>query len=150
MPLDLSFLPFFEACCNSAAVVSLLLGVRSIRKGDRTRHKRLMLLAFVFSSLFLTAYLVYHFSGVPVRRFQGPSALRLVYLAVLLSHTLLAVLVLPLVLRTFYLAFKGRFEEHRKLAKWTLWIWLYVSVTGVLVYLTIYPLGFGVLEVTNK
>jgi putative membrane protein len=146
MPLDLSVLPFFEACCNSAAVVSLILGVRAIRGGKRLLHKRLMLLAFTFSCLFLAAYLVYHFSGVPVRKFKGPSTLRWLYLGVLLSHTLLAMVVLPLVLRTFYLAFKGRFEAHRKMAVWTLWVWLYVSVTGVLIYLTIYPLGFGVMS----
>ncbi len=150
MPDDLSFLPLFEACCNSAAVLSLLLGVRAIRRGDRLRHKRLMLLAFVFSSLFLTAYLVYHLSGAPIHKFHGPSVLRWIYLGVLLSHTLLAMVVLPLVLRTFFLAFKGRFQAHRRLAKWTLGIWLYVSVTGVLIYLVIYPLGFGVVEATSK
>ncbi len=150
MPNELSFLPLFEACCNSAAVVTLLLGVRSIRRGDRLRHKRLMILAFVFSSLFLTAYLVYHLSGTPVHKFHGPSALRMAYLAILLSHTLLAMVVVPLILRTFFLAFKDRFEDHKKLAKWTLRVWLYVSVTGVLIYLVIYPLGFGVVEATSK
>ena len=107
------------------------------------QHKRLMILAFVFSTLFLTAYLVYHFSGVPVRKFHGPGLLRGIYLSVLLSHTLLAMVIVPMVLRTFYLAFRERFEAHRRIARWTLWVWLYVSVTGVLIYLTIYPLGFG-------
>jgi len=133
-------LPAVNAVLNATAAVLLLLGLRAIKAGQRERHERLMVSAFVVSSLFLACYLYYHFAiarGRPTR-FHGTGLARTGYFALLLSHTLLAVVNLPMVLRTLWLAKKERWSAHRRLARWTFPIWLYVSVTGVLVYFVLY------------
>lgn len=96
-----------------------------------------MLAAFLCSTVFLACYLWYH-AHVGVTRFQRTGVLRVVYFTILLTHTTLAVVVLPMILRTLYLAARGRFEEHRRAARWTFPVWLYVSTTGVLVYALLY------------
>jgi len=98
-----------------------------------------MISAFTTSSLFLASYLVYHFNVGSVK-FQGQGAVRTVYFAILLTHTVLAAAIVPMIFITFTRALKGRFDRHRKIARWTLPIWLYVSVTGVVVYLMLYQL----------
>jgi len=116
-----------------------VLGWTCVRKGRLTAHKRTMLAAFATSCLFLASYLTYHISTEALTRFpeRWPLA-RGVYLVVLGTHTVLAAVCLPLVLVTLWLALRGRVAKHRRLARWTLPVWLYVSVTGVVVYLMLY------------
>jgi putative membrane protein len=133
-------LPSVNAALNGSAFVLLLLAWRAIRRGDRTRHHALMLSALGCSAVFLVGYLT-RVALTGTHRFPGEGALRAAYLAVLASHTLLAVVCLPLVLRTLYLALGERFTEHRRIARVTFPIWAYVSVTGVVVYAMLYHLA---------
>jgi uncharacterized membrane protein YozB (DUF420 family) len=136
-------LPAVNATLNGIAALFLVAGLLAIRSGQRKRHEHCMKLAFVASAAFLACYIYYHFAiakGQPTR-FHGEGAARAGYLALLLSHTVLAVVNLPMVLRTFWLAHKERWDDHRRLAKWTFPIWLYVSVTGVAVYVVLYHLN---------
>lgn len=130
-------LPTVNAALNGISAVLLLLGWRAIRTGRTRLHRILMLSAFAVSTLFLTSYLVYHFSAVSPR-FPGAGWARRAYLAMLVSHVVLAAALLPLVLWTLRRALRGQFEAHRRLARWTFPIWLYVSVTGVAVYIVLY------------
>ena len=134
-------LPLVNACLNGSSAVLLLSGLAAIGSGRRDLHARLMVAASVLSGLFLASYLYYHFVVIPelgVTRFRGTGALRTAYYAMLASHVVLAAVNLPMVLRTLWLAHRQRWEAHRRLARWTFPIWLYVSVTGVLVYLALY------------
>ena len=133
------FHPTVNAALNATCAILLVVAYRAIRRLDITSHRRWMLAAAATSTVFLASYLVYH-ARVGSVRFLGTGAARTVYLAVLLSHTVLAVAVLPLVLRTLYLGLKRRDDSHRRLAKWTFPIWLYVSLTGVVVYVMLYHL----------
>jgi uncharacterized membrane protein YozB (DUF420 family) len=108
-----------------------------IRAGRREAHRRAMLAALACSALFLASYLIYHWNVGSVR-FRGTGPIRVVYFAILLSHTTLAVAILPLVLVTTARALRGRFDSHRRVARWTLPLWGYVSVTGVVVYFMLY------------
>ncbi len=137
--MEISDLPTVNACLNAAAALLLVVGYRLIRQGRREAHRRVMLTAFACSILFLTSYLVYH-ANVGSVRFQGTGLIRTVYLSILLTHTVLAALVPFLAAFTLGLAWKGRFDRHRRLARWTLPIWLYVSVTGVVIYWMLYQL----------
>jgi uncharacterized membrane protein YozB (DUF420 family) len=133
-------LPAVNASLNGLAAVLLVAGLLAIRSGRRERHATLMRAAFVTSALFLACYLYYHIAvaaGEPTR-YHGAGWRRPAYLALLLSHTVLAVVNLPMVLRTLWLAHKQRWDAHRRLARRTFPIWLYVSVTGVLVYVVLY------------
>jgi putative membrane protein len=133
-------LPALNASLNGLAALLLLAGWFAIRAGRRERHAALMRAAFVTSALFLACYLYYHFAvaaGKPTR-YHGTGWSRPAYLALLLSHTVLAVVNLPMVLRTLWLAHRERWDAHRRWARRTFPIWLYVSVTGVLVYLVLY------------
>ena len=134
-----SYLPHINAILNSTSAVLLLAGYLRIRNRDRIGHRRFMISALVSSSLFLISYLVYHAHAGSVR-FQGRGFVRPVYFGILLSHTMLAACVLPLVCVILYFALKRRFDRHRKLARVGFPVWLYVSVTGVLVYLMLYHL----------
>lgn len=131
--------PTINAALNATCAVLLLVAYRAIRRRDIARHRRWMLAASVTSALFLASYLVYH-ARVGSVRFLGTGAARAVYFTVLGSHTVLAAVVLPLVLRTLFLGLKRRDDTHRRLAKWTFPIWLYVSLTGVVVYVMLYHL----------
>ena len=136
-------LPAVNACLNGLATVLLVAGLVAIKRGRRSLHARLMVAAFVASCLFLAGYLTYHFgvqAEVGPTRFEREGWLRGAYHGMLISHVLLAVVNLPMVLRTLWLASRGDFERHRAWARWTFPIWLYVSVTGVLVYLALYHL----------
>jgi uncharacterized membrane protein YozB (DUF420 family) len=137
--VSLSDLPTLNAVLNASSAACLTLGWLAIRAGRREAHRRAMLAALLASSLFLTSYLVYHFQVGSVR-FTGRGPLRLVYFAVLLSHTILAVAIVPLVLTTLVRALAQRFEAHRRLARVTLPLWLYVSLSGVAVYWMLYRL----------
>ena len=137
--LTLRDLPTLNAGLNALSAVLLALGWILIRTGRREAHKRAMLAALVCSSLFLASYLVYH-AQVGSVRFRGQGAVRTVYFAILISHTILAVTVVPLALVTVVRALQARFDRHRRIARITLPIWGYVSVTGVIVYWMLYRL----------
>lgn len=132
-------LPTLNAVLNTASALLLLAGWWLIRHGRRRAHRAAMLAALTTSALFLVSYLAYHFEVGSVR-FAGKGAIRAVYLSILLSHTVLAAVIVPLVLLTVARALRGRFEAHRAVARYTLPLWLWVSVSGVVVYWMLYQL----------
>jgi putative membrane protein len=133
-------LPTVNAALNLVSATLLFAGWRAIRRGDRERHRQLMLAAVSSSALFLVSYLT-RVALTGTHRFPDDGALRAVYLVVLLTHTVLAAAAAPLVLRTVFLSLRDRIGEHRRIARWTLPIWMYVSVTGVVVYVMLYHLA---------
>ncbi len=135
---DLSFLPPIYATINGLTALLLVAAVISIKNGKRQRHELLMKSCMVLSALFLVMYVLYHMTSDSTP-FGGEGAVRLVYFFILLSHILLSIVVIPLVLFTYVRAWSGDFERHKKLAKITFPVWLYVAVTGVIVYLMISP-----------
>jgi uncharacterized membrane protein YozB (DUF420 family) len=137
--ISIADLPTLNAALNGAAAVLLTAGFISIRKRRVHLHRAFMLSALTASALFLTSYLVYHYN-VGTTRFTGAGWVRPVYFTILISHTFLAALIVPLVLVTLYRALKADFTRHRRIARWTLPTWLYVSVTGIVVYLMLYIL----------
>jgi uncharacterized membrane protein YozB (DUF420 family) len=139
--LTFSDLPTVNALLNGTAASLLVAGFLLIRAGRREAHRRAMTAAFACSVLFLVSYLVYHFEAGSVR-FRGTGSVRTVYLTILLTHTVLAAIVPFLAVTTLVLARKGRFDAHRRLARVTLPIWLYVSVTGVVIYVMLYRMSF--------
>lgn len=134
-------LPTLMACLNTASVVCLSAGYLSIKRKNVALHRRLMLSSFAISAAFLVTYLLHH-ALVGNVLFHGQGLARTVYFAILIPHVTLAVAVLPLAIVTIRRGLAGRIDKHRPLAKITLPIWLYVSVTGVVVYLMLYRLGF--------
>jgi uncharacterized membrane protein YozB (DUF420 family) len=139
MGLELSDLPTVDAALNATSAVLLTLGFIFIRRGNVRAHKTCMLSAVGTSTVFLACYLTYHyFHGTT--HFPGQGAVRPLYFAILISHTVLAAAIVPLVVTTLYRALRGRFALHRRIARWTLPTWLYVSVTGVVVYWMLYHL----------
>ena len=137
--MTLRDLPALNAALNAMSAVLLGTGFILIRAGRREAHKRAMIAALVSSTLFLSSYLVYH-AQVGSVRFRGQGPVRLLYFAILISHTLLAVTVVPLALVTLVRALQARFDRHRRIARIALPIWGYVSVTGVVVYWMLYRL----------
>ncbi|MGM0545984.1 MAG: DUF420 domain-containing protein [Bacteroidota bacterium] len=126
-------LPALNALLNSASTVFLLFGYRAIRQRNFTRHMKFNLTAFVTSSFFLISYVIYHnFHGDTP--FTGEGVIRPIYFFILISHIILSAIVMPMILGSFYLAFSGRLKLHRKVSKVTLPVWLYVSVTGVVIF----------------
>jgi putative membrane protein len=137
--MGIADLPLVNAWLNATSTALLLIGYGFIKSGNGRLHKRFMLIALVTSSLFLLSYLTYHYNVGSVR-FTGAGWVRGVYFAILISHTILAMAVPPLAIVTLVRALRERFDRHRLIAKWTLPIWLYVSFTGVIVYLMLYQL----------
>jgi putative membrane protein len=133
----ISQLPHLNALLNTTSAILLVFGYRFIRQGRINAHRNCQVSAFVTSILFLTSYLTYHYSHGDTK-FLGQGAVRPFYFAILISHIVLAIVIVPLVLITLYRAARGDFLRHRKIARWTLPLWLYVSVTGVFVYLMLY------------
>jgi uncharacterized membrane protein YozB (DUF420 family) len=133
-------LPAVNATLNGTAAVLLVAGLWAIKSGRRKGHERLMIAAFAVSAAFLACYLYYHFVVTQGRatEYRGAGGARAAYLTLLGTHTVLAMVNLPMVLRTLWLAHRERWAAHKRLAKWTFPIWLYVSVTGVLVYVVLY------------
>lgn len=139
---SLGFLPAVNAGLNAASATCLVLGFLAIRRRRPDVHRRWMLGAFAFSTLFLVGYITHHALHGDTR-FEGEGPVRTIYLAVLASHVLLSVIALPMVLTTFYLSLSGQLDRHRRLARFTLPIWLYVSATGVLVFVMLKTLSTG-------
>lgn len=137
--ISLSQLPAVDATLNAASAILLILGFFFIRRKNVRAHMTCMLSAFATSTLFLGCYLTYHLQH-GTTRFQGEGAIRSLYFALLGSHTVLAAVIVPLALTTLYRAWRKRFDRHKRIARWTLPLWLYVSVTGVVVYWMLYHL----------
>jgi putative membrane protein len=132
-------LPLLNACLNATSGILLLSGLWAIKSGRRVLHERLMISALAVSALFLASYLYYHyFVATGMTPYRGTGWTKTAYYVMLATHVVLAMAVVPLALRTVFLAWRGRFDSHRRWARVTFPIWLYVSVTGVLVYLTLY------------
>jgi putative membrane protein len=136
--MTLSDLPAVNASFNGVSAVFLGLGYYFIRRQKRIAHRNCMIGAVCSSALFLTGYLAYHSTVKAITHFHDPAWFRPVYLAILLTHTVLATVILPLIATTLVYAVKGRFESHKKIAHWTWPLWMYVSVTGVVIYLLLY------------
>ena len=130
----------FNAILNGTSAVLLVCGYTAIRAGKMKVHKAFMISAFFASAAFLTSYLIYHYRVHRVVLFQGQGWIRPVYFAILISHTILAIVIVPMILVTLRRAWLERFDKHRVIAQWTLPLWLYVSVTGVIVYWMVYQL----------
>ena len=137
--MSISDLPAVNATLNASSAVLLVLAYRAIRAHAIERHRKLMLSAAIVSTAFLGCYLWYH-AHVGSVRFTGQGPVRILYFAILLTHTVLAAAIVPLVLRTLYLGLKRRDPKHRRIARWTFPLWLYVSVTGVVIYVMLYQL----------
>jgi uncharacterized membrane protein YozB (DUF420 family) len=132
-------LPAVNASLNAISTVLLLTGYVFIRRGERQKHKACMIAALVTSTLFLTSYVIYHVQvgSVP---FKGTGWIRTVYFAVLIPHVILAAAIVPPILITASRGLSAKYDKHRRIARWTLPLWLYVSITGVIVYLMLYQL----------
>ena len=137
-PIDVSGLPKLHATLNSLTAVALIFGFYFIRQRRLTAHRNAMLTAFVLSSLFLISYVTYHYFGEKTS-YGGEGVLKYIYFFILITHIVLAAVIVPLVLLSVFFALTEQFEKHRKIARWTFPIWLYVAVTGVVVYFMIAP-----------
>ena len=138
--MNVSDLPTLNAVLNATAAALLALGWWNIRRGRITIHRRFMIAAFCTSALFLVSYVVYH-AQVGSRPFAGTGAVRTIYLTILFTHVVLAALIVPLALVTLVRGLRRDDARHRRIARWTLPIWMYVSVTGVIIYVMLYRLG---------
>ena len=136
--VDVTFLPKLHAMLNSLTAIALVLGFSFIRKGNIRYHRFAMVTAIVLSAFFLISYVTYHYQAPPTR-FGGEGTIRGIYYFVLLTHIVLAAVIVPLVLLSVYFAISDQFDRHRRIARWTLPIWLYVAITGVVVYFMISP-----------
>ena len=137
--MQISDLPAVNATLNALAAIFLTTGYVLIRRGRRELHKRCMLAALTTSALFLVSYVVYH-ANTGSRPFPGQGAVRVVYFAILITHVTLAAAILPLALTTAARGLTAQYDRHVRIARWTLPLWLYVSVTGVVIYLMLYRL----------
>lgn len=138
-PEFISYLPHVNACLNGTSAILLFAGYRFIRARNIAAHRTCQILALAVSLLFLASYLTYHFYHGSTK-FLGTGIVRPIYFAILLSHTILAIVIVPLVTLTFYRAFRNDFARHRRIARITLPLWFYVSITGVIVYLMLYQI----------
>jgi putative membrane protein len=137
--LSVTDLPALNATLNAIAAVFLTAGYICIRTRRIAAHRACMIAAFVTSALFLTSYLIYH-ANVGSRPFTGQGAIRVVYFTILITHVILAAAILPMILMTMSRALKNQFARHKTIARWTLPLWLYVSITGVIVYVMLYQM----------
>lgn len=135
--MSISDLPALNATLNAIAAALLATGYIMIRSGRKTAHRRCMIAAFVTSALFLTSYLVYH-ANAGSKPYPGTGLLRVIYFFILGTHVVLAAVILPMAIVTLTRALRGHFEAHKRLARRTLPLWIYVSVTGVVIYVMLY------------
>jgi uncharacterized membrane protein YozB (DUF420 family) len=141
MQISPTFFPALNAFLNGCSALLIGTGYYFIRNGRREAHKRMMIAAVVTSALFLISYLYYHLVlRTGVTHFRGEGVWRPVYFSILISHTFLAVVAVPFVLVTLYRGFKGNFGRHRAIARYTFPIWMYVSVTGVVIFVMLYKI----------
>jgi putative membrane protein len=133
-------LPAVNATLNGLSATFLALGFFFIKRGQKIAHRNCMISAFTTSVIFLACYLTYHATVKTVTHFVEPAWFRPIYLTILLTHTILAVTIVPLILMTLNRARKQNFEAHKKIARWTWPLWMYVSVTGVVIYLLLYQI----------
>lgn len=138
IPSWVFFLPAFNAIVNGLCSVLLLISLYFIKRKDIATHKKLNIAAFILSSLFLVSYIIFHSTGIKTT-YGGEGITRTIYYIILISHIILAAVVLPLVLFSFQKGLQMQVEKHKKLVRWSYPIWLYVTVTGVIVYLMISP-----------
>ena len=131
--------PLINSCLNFISATLLVCGFVAVKKKNVQLHKKLMISAFCTSALFLTSYLYYHFTSGHLL-FKGEGLVRTIYFVILVPHILLAMAMLPMILMTFFFALRGQVVAHKKLARWTFPIWLYVSITGVVLYIYMYQL----------
>jgi uncharacterized membrane protein YozB (DUF420 family) len=137
--ISVTDLPAVNATLNAIATVFLVVGWVFVRRGAVERHRLSMIAALACSALFLASYVVYHYHAGS-RPFTGTGPIRAVYFTILITHVILAMAIVPMVLLTVVHAWRARFDRHRRIARWTLPLWLYVSVTGVIVYLMLYQM----------
>ncbi|HKW66293.1 MAG TPA: DUF420 domain-containing protein [Terriglobales bacterium] len=140
--LDYTAFPAINATLNGTSAVLIVTGRGLIKRGRVAAHRACMVAAVVCSTLFLLCYLYYH-AHAGVIRFQGQGLVRPVYFSILISHMILAAVIVPLVIITLARAWRGTFDRHRAIARWTFPVWLYVSVTGVVIYVMVYRLYAG-------
>ena len=133
-------LPAVNATLNGLSALLLAAGFYFIKTGNKTAHRNCMIAAFVTSTVFLACYLTYHIEVKTLTRFVNPAWFRPFYLTLLTTHTILAAAIVPLILITLHRARKQQFETHRRIARWTWPLWMYVSVTGVVIYLLLYQI----------
>jgi uncharacterized membrane protein YozB (DUF420 family) len=139
---DYSIFPKINATLNGLSAILLVIGHRLIKQRKMAAHRAVMLSAFATSSIFLLCYLYYHWPGHGgIVYFHGTGAIRILYFTILISHTTLAIVIVPLVLITLTRGLRGDFARHRPIARWTYPLWLYVSITGVIVYFMLFQLG---------
>jgi uncharacterized membrane protein YozB (DUF420 family) len=138
--LDVTDLPTLNATLNAIAAGFLVVGYIFVRRGDISKHRSMMLAAFATSTLFLISYLIYH-ANVGSRPFEGVGPIRAVYFTILITHIILAAAIVPMAILTLVRGLRRRDDKHVRIARWTLPLWLYVSVTGVVIYLMLYTLS---------
>jgi uncharacterized membrane protein YozB (DUF420 family) len=137
--VEIADLPALNATLNGIAACFLVAGYAFIRRGRRDLHKRMMLAALTTSALFLVSYVIYH-ANAGSRPFEGQGVVRFIYFTILISHVVLAALILPLALVTTARGLRAQYDRHVRIARWTFPLWLYVSVTGVVIYVMLYQL----------
>ena len=139
--LGVSDLPAINATLNGICAVLLVIGWTLIRNGRIEQHRKVMIAAFTTSTIFLVCYVIYH-ANAGSRPFPGHGPVRVVYFVILVTHVILAAAIVPLALVTLVRGLRARYDAHRRIARWTMPIWLYVSVTGVIVYLMLYRIRY--------
>ncbi len=142
VPPQYAIFPVIDATMNGTSAVLLLIGRGYIKRGQMAAHRAFMLAALVASSIFLGCYLYYHYHVGSVH-FQGQGIWRPIYFTILVSHVILAAVIVPMIIITLSRALRERFDKHRRIARWTFPLWMYVSVTGVIVYVMLYHLFAG-------
>lgn len=136
----MNYLPAVNALLNLASLCCLVVGRWAIAGANRDLHRLAMSCAFIFSTAFLASYLVYHYQAPQMTTFRGEGIIRIIYYTILFSHIPLATVVVPLAIIALYYAIRGKFASHRRVVRWLWPIWVYVSVTGILIYLMLYQL----------
>jgi len=137
--MNLSDLPILNAVLNLISAVFLILGYKFIKKGEQQSHKKMMISALVVSALFLISYVIYHYN-IPSTPYPHHDWTRLVYFAILIPHIILAAVMGPFILAAVIFAIMGKFETHKKIVKWIWPVWMFVSVSGVIIYLMLYQI----------
>ncbi len=139
VPAQYAIFPVIDAALNGTSAVLLVIGRWFIKQGKMAAHRAMMISALVSSSLFLICYLYYHYHVGSVH-FQGRGIWRPIYFTLLTSHTILAAVIVPMVIITLSRALRARYDKHRRIARWTFPLWLYVSITGVIIYFMLYQI----------